>query len=128
MKTLGLIELTMAAGLSLMLSTPVWAHDDNRGSSPSGRTYNYSVSGYQNGGSGFGFRTSAGRGVDNRTGYSGPNTSISRPHRAAWNAYIRNQAHRDMIQEEAARPDCGFNRSPMDCRVMPYYETVVTVR
>jgi hypothetical protein len=128
MKTLGLIELTMAAGVSLMLSTPVWAHDWDRGNSGSERTYHYSVSGYQNGGSGFGLRTSAGSGVDNRSGYSGPNTSISRPHRAAWNAYIRNQANRDALQEATARPDCGFNRSPMDCRVMPYYETVVTVR
>lgn len=133
MKPLGMLTLTVAA--SMAVAMPVMAHDgwhhdhdepSTSSSSGTQRTYHYRV-GYRNGGSGYNFRTPGG-GVSYRTGYSGPNTSISNPHRAAWNAYIRKQAHREAVREQEARPDCGLNRSPLDCRVVPYYETIVTER
>lgn len=137
MKTLGMVSLTAMAMMAM--ATPVLAHGGGHGGNHGGgnhnpapapstgnqsRTYHYPARSYQNGGSGFSFR-SYGRGVDTRNGYNGPNTSISRPHRAAWNAYIRREANRDAVSQQTMRPDCGMNRSPLDCRVMPRYETVV---
>lgn len=107
-------------------------HSKPSKSASSGRRYHYSV-GYRDGGSGHSW-LSFRRGEDSRNGYTGPNTSINRPHRSNWIAKLNEQRRWDEQQlkrsQQSRGAECGFTTSPAYCYKLegPYPPELKIVR
>lgn len=101
-----------------------------------GRTYRATYrNGYRNGGGGYSWLNQWGRGSSGN-GYTGPNTSVSTPHRSDWNAKLKaqrrwdEQEYKNMQKADSSNVRCGLSNAPAYCYRLkgPYPKEMYVVR